>query len=133
MRRCIMKRIILSILLVLVFVNMGMAEPTPKNTELSWDMPTPDSDLAGFYVYWVAQSSPKPYNFKGASRVQIADPLARSAIIIDVNPLVSGGLCFAVTAYDLSGNESEFAAYPVGKTDACGWFGMTAPSGVGIN
>lgn len=127
-----MKRIILSVLLVIGFANMAMAEPTPKQTKVTWEMPNPPKDLAGFYLYWVGQNTVKPYVLSDASRIEISDPLARSAIVVDVNPIASGGLCFAVTAYDTSGNESSYGSYPLGRTDACGWFGMVAPNGVGV-
>ena len=125
-----MKNIILALLLLFGFTTFAMAAPTQKQTKAVWDMPSPPADLAGFYLYWVSQNAVKPYTFTDASRIQIADPLARTAIVVDVNPTASGGLCFALTAYDTSGNESDFGSYPLGSTDACGWFGMVAPNGV---
>ncbi len=124
------KQCIFGIIAGLALASVAMAEPTHKQTKAVWDMPSPPADLAGFYLYWVSQNAVKPYTFTDAARIQIADPLARSAIVVDVNPTASGGLCFALTAYDTSGNESDFGSYPLGSTDACGWFGMVAPNGV---
>lgn len=126
-----MKNIIIAICFLVGFAGTAMALPTEKDTKVTWEMPNPPNDLAGFYLYWVSQSSVERV-FSDVNRVQIADPLARSAIIVDVNPGASGGLCAQITAYDTSGNESGFGLYPLGSTEACGWFGMTAPSGLGV-
>jgi len=71
---------------------------------LAWDAPstnedgTPLNDLAGFKVYY--GTSPNYYT-------ESIDVSYVSAAVID--NLSSGPWCFAVTAYDTSGNESNYS------------------------
>ena len=74
------------------------------SVSLSWDIPStnsngsPLSDLAGFKVYYGTSSG----NYSNS--VDIGNIAAAS-----VNSLPSGTWCFAVTAYDTSGNESDYS------------------------
>jgi hypothetical protein len=71
---------------------------------LSWDAPTtnsdssPLSDLAGYKVYYGTSSG------SYTNSVDVGNIAGAS-----VSSLASGSWCFAVTAYDTSGNESNYS------------------------
>lgn len=102
------------------------AVPTPPNRKVVWEKPNPEADLAGFWLYVAPQSQAEPRTYDDNNRFQIMDPTAREAIVIDLYQQATGGLCFKITAYDISGNESGFS------NEACGWFGMAAPVNLGV-
>ena len=102
------------------------AVPTTPNRQIIWEHAGIEPDLAGFYLYVAPQSATPPRTYDDTARYQIADPLARQAILIDLDPASTGGLCFQMTAYDTSGNESDFS------NEACGWFGMSGPFNLGV-
>lgn len=89
----------------------GLPEVVAKTITLGWDYPTenedgtPLTDLAGFRIYWGVASGV----YTQVSELIPALPGAESmehAVRIDN---VLGGLHFAVTALDTSGNESAFS------------------------
>jgi len=119
-----MKRLTLALMLVLGLAPFAWAEPTPTNSTLSWDY-TSASDTAGFYIYAAPQAeSPRVYD--DTRRFQIADPAARTAIVLDVAGPTSGGWCFQMTAYDMAGQESSFSE------EACGFFGFSPPGNLTV-
>jgi hypothetical protein len=71
---------------------------------LSWDAPTtnsdgsPLSDFAGYKVYYGSSSG------SYTNSVDVGNIAGAS-----VSSLASGSWCFAVTAYDTSGNESNYS------------------------
>jgi len=101
------------------------AEPTPTNSTLSWDH-TSAPDSAGFYIYAAPQAE-SPRIYSDARRFQIADPAARSAVVLDVAGPTSGGWCFQMTAYNTADQESSFS------NEACGFFGFSPPTNLRVD
>lgn len=117
---CLM--LVVSINLVCGLISPVFAEPTPPHRKLLWDANdwTIDPDLAGYWLYYAAKSEPEPRVYNNLRRIQLTNPNVNEVFMIDVKPDASSGLCFKVTAYDTSGNESDWS------NEACGWFGMKA-------
>jgi hypothetical protein len=86
--------------------TMNTSNTTISNgsVTLSWDAPTtnsdgsPLSDLAGYKVYYGTSSG------SYTNSVDVGNIAGAS-----VSSLASGSWCFAVTAYDTSGNESNYS------------------------
>ncbi len=84
---------------------LAMTTVTVRLASLSWDAPTENvdgtalDDLAGFNLYWGAAS--RSYGVP----VALSDPNATSYSI----ELSAGTYYFAMTAFDLDGNESAFS------------------------
>ena len=122
----------LKILATNLFISLTLfsipvfAAPTTPDRQIIWEHAGTDPDLAGFYLYVAKQSETPPRTYDDTARYQIADPLARKAILIDLDPVSTGGLCFQMTAYDTSDNESEFS------NESCGWFGMSGVFNLGV-
>ncbi len=83
------------------------------NAKLEWDAPTtnedgtPLTDLAGYKLYY----GPSSGNYTGSIDVEDTTSV-EIATIIDViyeTLPVSDTVCFAVTAYDTLGNESDYS------------------------
>jgi hypothetical protein len=91
--------------LMLIFSMTGLANA--RDVEISWN-PSSESNLAGYKVYY-KESGQNSYTavgaYEGASPVDVGNA---------VNKFLTGILdtktyCFAVTAYDGSGKESEYS------------------------
>ncbi len=71
---------------------------------LTWDAPTTNSDgtpltdLAGYKVYYGLNSGNYTYSLNNGSFTGVS-----------ISDLATGTWCFAVTSYDISGNESELS------------------------
>ncbi|GBD96777.1 MAG TPA: hypothetical protein ENG83_07545 [Nitrospirae bacterium] len=82
----------------------GSGSTAISSATLSWDAPTTNSDgtpltdLAGYKVYYGTSSS----NY--TESVDIGN--TTGAVVDSLSP---GTWCFAVTAYDTSGNESDYS------------------------
>ena len=111
--------------LILLSTNV-FAVPTTPNRIITWEHAGTEPDLAGFYLYVAPQTEVPPRAYDDTARYQIADPLARQAILIDLDPASTGGLCFKITAYNTAGNESDWS------NEACGFFGLSGPFNLGI-
>ena len=91
---------------IFIFANCVLALPTPKKTTLSWIAPTTNvdgsslTDLGGYKIYWSTVSG--IYNDTDSKDVQ-------NVSVSYVPVSVSGVYYFAVTAYDVYGNESDFS------------------------
>jgi hypothetical protein len=114
---------ILALTISLGWAASASAEPTPVNRSVSWTHS--GAGIDGFYLYWAPQSeNPKVYS--NARRFQIPSPAARSAVILDMKPDATGGLCFKGTAY-LGTAESAYS------NEACGNFGMEGMGVLGLD
>jgi len=75
-----------------------------STTALTWEAPTmnedgtPLTDLAGYKVYY--GTSPEDYT----ESIDVGN-----VTVATIDSLSSGMWCFAVTAYDISGNESNYS------------------------
>ncbi|HDH53508.1 MAG TPA: hypothetical protein ENH24_03375 [Nitrospirae bacterium] len=82
----------------------GSGSTAVSSATLSWDAPTTNSDstpltdLAGYKVY---------YGTSSGNYTQSVDIGNTTGAVVD--SLSSGTWCFAVTAYDTSGNESDYS------------------------
>ena len=98
------------IVIVIVLLSAGIliALPYQPKTTLTWDAPitnidgSPLTDLAGFKVYWgvVSGTYTGVADMGNVTTVNIAQTMA-------ITP--KGNYCFAVTAYDVAGNESDYS------------------------
>ncbi|MDT8419622.1 MAG: putative Ig domain-containing protein [Desulfuromonadales bacterium] len=104
MIQCAAKVIVLAFSLGLMWASAASA----KTVDLSWD-PSPDSDIAGYRVYYKADSSALPLDGSGA---------AQGGSPIDVGNALTASLSglsdsqvhyFAVTAYNSAGDESSYS------------------------
>ena len=126
-----LKNICIVLFLILAIIGMSgimvplFAEPTTSHRRLVWENPVAlEPDLAGFWVYYAKKSEPEPRVYDNLRRVQLPTSAlspASEVLIIDIKPDITSGLCFKLTAYDTSNNESSFS------NEACGWFGMSGP------
>jgi len=122
-----MRRLIIGLWLLLLPI-VAFALPTPLAQRLAWDEVT-DPDVAGFMLYYDQEAS-TPRTYIDARRVDLGAILpvagAHEIVIISIKPDASSRLCFVVTAYDTSGNESAFS------NEACGFFGLPEPENVRV-
>ena len=101
-----MKTLLISLGILMALVVGLWALPTQNKTTLSWDAVTinedgsPATDLAGYKAYWGAVSG----NYTG-----VKDVLNVTTVQIVTLGSFKGNICFAVTAYDTTGNESNFS------------------------
>jgi hypothetical protein len=103
------------------------SEPTPPDRRITWDDPNnPPQNVGGYWMYWAPQSEPPPRAYSNARRIDLGKPEPKQAVIIDVKPDASGGLCIQITAYN-TGGESGYS------NEACGWFGLAEPINVDIS
>lgn len=91
-----MKSFVATIILLVAFAATALA----TSVALQWD-PNTESDLAGYRVFYVAESS----TFEGAVVVDVKNQT--TATIADLDPLKS--YSFAVKAYNTAGMESAFS------------------------
>ena len=99
----------------------GHGSPTPVDQTLTWDDYT-DPDGIGFFLYWAPEAE-SPRQYIDTRKVDLGRPFPEQIIVKDVMP-AKASLCFKLTAYDAAGNESDWSG------EACGWFGLTRPSGL---
>lgn len=109
-----MKKLILLLLLLLIPVSIACATPTVLtvgDTTVSWDAPTTNADGstltdgAGYWLYFASVS-------KGQSNLQryeITDWSQTSVLFIDIPTITTTDIFLRVTAYDTSGNESDWS------------------------
>ncbi|HWO56523.1 MAG TPA: hypothetical protein VNN55_03040 [bacterium] len=100
------------------------AEPTPRQTMFAWDAPADSTAVTGYWLYYAPEAeSPRVYS--NARRVEIPDPAVRQIAVVDFSATL-GRLCARVTARNAAGQESDFS------NEACGFFGIPAPSGLRV-
>ncbi|MBJ6801439.1 Ig-like domain-containing protein [Geomonas propionica] len=114
------------VLLVVVFVLVPCAA-FPSTVILQWD-PSTDAELAGYRVYYQANSSAQP--FVGGGAVEGSAPVdvstSTTASISGLDP--GNSYYFAVTAYNTSGAESVYSNLVQVKEMVPPVVGITAPS-----
>jgi hypothetical protein len=100
------RNILITFSILMLFVILaGCGSPNTGSATLMWDKPsvnedgTPLTDLGGFNVYYGTSSA------SYTNSVNVGN--ATGAVI---NDLYFGRWCFAVTAYDNAGNESDRSA-----------------------
>jgi len=91
-----MKKIALFTLILLLAPALVMSTPGIKPKDAVWDANT-EADLAGYYLYWGAEGT-----FNDTDRVDVG---LVTQYQLDGIP----GPKIALTAYDSSGNESEYS------------------------
>lgn len=111
---------LIGLLMISLTAGKGWTLPTEPKRKLVWEHPGAE-DLAGFRLYWAKQSEPEPRLYDDTRRVQIDNINIREIVVIDAKPDATGGLCFKLTAFDSSNNESGFS------NEACGWLGLESP------
>ena len=130
------------IFLVTIFLSAiflaGQATCFATNVALQWN-PNTDANLAGYKVYYQADSSTTPFNGTG-SPMDVSNQT--TATVSNLDP--GSTYYFAVTAYDTSGVESTYSnivtvpesvpptvslSYPANNTTASGTLSVTASAG----
>jgi hypothetical protein len=96
-----MKRFLLVGGIVLALASIVHALPGVKQWRCIWD-PNIEADLAGYKVYWRAPGE----TFDDTRCVDVGNVTECSIMDLGLTP---GIVEFAVTAYDTSGNESDFS------------------------
>ncbi|NOY39852.1 MAG: hypothetical protein GXO95_06445 [Nitrospirae bacterium] len=94
------------------YTGDGTTANALTSAKLEWDAPstnedgTPLTDLAGYKLYY----GPSSGNYTGSIDVEDTTSVEIATIIdsIDIPP-TSDTVCFAVTAYDTLGNESDYS------------------------
>ena len=95
-----LNKIIVSVLLLLLISSAAYC----KDVVLEWDAPTtnvdgtPVTDLAGFRIY----------EHKNSAYNKIGSDISLETLTTTIN-LAQGVYCFIATAYDTSGNESDYS------------------------
>mgnify|MGYP001454594098 FL=1 len=104
MVKIIAKIIVIAFSLGLMWASAASA----KTVDLSWD-PSPDSDIAGYRVYYKADSSALPFDGSGAA--QGGSPIdVGNALSVSLTALSDSQVhYFAVTAYNSAGDESSYS------------------------
>lgn len=122
-----MKKILILIMLLNLWVPIAFALPTAESETLSWDAMPQGSTHSGFYIYYTPRDPTlecrEHTTYTNTGRKQLPDPAATS---VNLSVLAIGKLhelCFALTAYDAQGQESDFAERAANGTDY-GWTGM---------
>lgn len=110
-----MKRIFMVCVLVCMFASLAIGLPGTKQYQAVWD-PNSEPDLAGYKMYW--SKTQGVYNEN--DMVDVGNVTKQK--VTGVVPIDS---YITVTAYDLSGNESDFAVPFFFDKD------ILAPAGVG--
>jgi|SRR3972149_8106699 len=90
-------------------VSIAIALPFKQNNTMTWDSVTtnvdgsPITDLGGYKVYW--KTGTNQYSDINSKPVGKVTSINIQTTIGDLK----GNYCFVVTAYDISGNESDFS------------------------
>lgn len=92
-----MRRVFLAVLIVLVIPAFILATPGVKPKKAVWE-PNPEADLAGYFLYWGSNVG----NFNDTDRVDVGN-------VVEYNLDDVPGPKIAITAYDTTGNESEYS------------------------
>lgn len=95
-----MKKIITISLLAFLYGSLVFALPGSKQYSAVWTANT-EQDLAGYYLYWRTSNGA----FNNTNKVDCG--LSTSQLLTGVVP---NKTILALTAYDSSGNESEFSS-----------------------
>lgn len=114
-------------LMVLLVLNVSVAwaVPTQQHSRLIWT-PSVSADASGNFLYWAREVETIPRLYDDTRRVDLGVLTLNLAgdkevIVIDAKPDAEASLCFKVTAYDASNNESGFS------NEVCGFFGLQFP------
>ena len=119
-------------LTTLAFIIILLALPRaafPASALLNWGS-VPDGNLAGYKVYYQANSSSPPFNgtgaWEGSSPIDVAN--TTTATVNGLDP--SSTYYFAITAYNTAGQESEYSnivVIPFKSVNATLWPDTTVP------
>ena len=97
------------------------ALPTVENSQVIWTQAVAnDPRIAGSYVYFYTPGM----DVVDTQRLDAG--LTLSLAVKTALPTVSGSLCFKITNYNGTGQESPFTP------EACGWFGLPGPANVKV-
>ena len=97
-----MKKALITLITVMLLGGVVWADGEMNPTGLSWDHNT-ESDLAGYYIYSATSSG-------GYTQPNFAFSVPAGTNTFDFPPSQPEGVHYwAVTAYDLAGNESGFS------------------------
>lgn len=97
-----MKKILMFVLVLLIFVPLAFGMPGVKQWRLAWDANT-ETDLAGYKVYWRTEIESYADNMSQDVGNVLNCPLSNLPLASDVT------YYFVLTAYDTSENESDFS------------------------
>lgn len=114
---------------IITTVAIVFALPFQNKTTLTWTAPTtnvdgtPITDLGGYKLYWSSVSGVYDgTKVKDVGNVLTANTLTSVGVL-------KGNWCFVITAYDTTGNESDFS------NEACASFTLKKkpPTNLGLN
>lgn len=100
---------LIGIAIILMSAVVAISLPFKQKTTLTWEAPTtnvdgsPITDLGGYKLYFSQVSGA----YTDADSRDVGNVL--SAHIPTIIGVLNGNYCFVVTAYDTSGNESDFS------------------------
>ena len=94
---------VIPFVLVLFFISFFCDQAWAKDCTLSWDANS-DPDIAGYVVYFKADSSGQPYGDYD-EEIDVGDVTSATIEGLDADRIYF----FAATAYDTSGIESDFS------------------------
>ena len=98
-RNCWFKKFGFGVIVVLALISVCRVSKGVSSADLAWN-PNPDPSVAGYNVY-----------YGGASRTYTNVLSVGNTTNVTINGLLEGrDYYFAVTAYDASGNESDYSA-----------------------
>ena len=106
-----MKKLIVIIICILAMASMAWAD---SNVTLQWTANT-ENDLAGYRIYRGAQAG-GPYTQVG-NDIACGPNDATCCEFIDMN-IPDGTYCWVATAFDTSGNESEYSNEVIDTLDS---------------
>jgi len=110
---------ILTILTLLLFPPLAICQIAPKTLTFQWEQPLPVDDLAGWNLYY--GTTPGVYDRLAIFNYHIPDPGTTNTYTQEfVLTSPTGQVIsyyFVLTAFDASGNESDFSNEVIARVD----------------
>ena len=119
-------RLIVALILTAVFSLAATVECLAVTVSLQWNENAED-DLAGYRVYYKADSSTPPFNGTGAAEGKSPINVGNQTTATLNNLAPAHDWYFRVTAYDKSGNESGYSDYVSIRESVAPKVSLTAP------